>query len=73
MTVTLLTSHRKTRPHGARGGEAGAAGRNTLIRADGTTQELSGNDRADVEANDVVMLETPGGGGYLPAKHGTAA
>ncbi len=63
MTVTLLTSHRQTDPYGLNGGEAGARGRNTLIKAQ-TVIELKGNDEVEVENGDIIMIETPGGGGY---------
>jgi 5-oxoprolinase (ATP-hydrolysing) len=64
MTVTLLTSHRHTDPYGLDGGAAGARGKNYLIRADGERIELKGNDEVKVHYNDVIVLETPGGGGF---------
>jgi len=36
MTLTVLTSHRKTAPYGANGGSAGATGEDSVIRTDGT-------------------------------------
>lgn len=64
MTVTLLTSHRHTDPYGLQGGEAGARGHNYLIRANDETFDLKGNDEIEVANNDVIVIETPGGGGY---------
>jgi 5-oxoprolinase (ATP-hydrolysing) len=64
MTVTLLTSHRHTDPYGLEGGEAGARGRNYVIRESGQIHELKGNDEIEVDTNDIVVLETPGGGGF---------
>ncbi|SMY08376.1 hydantoinase B/oxoprolinase family protein [Flavimaricola marinus] len=64
MTATVLSSHRETAPHGASGGQAGAVGENAVIRADGTVELLKGNDVAQMEAGDVFVLKSPGGGGY---------
>jgi 5-oxoprolinase (ATP-hydrolysing) len=52
------------RPHGLAGGEAGAAGRNFVQRADGGVTELGPFDQAEMAAGDVFVIETPGGGGY---------
>jgi len=64
MTVTVLTSHRKTPPHGANGGASGATGENSVIRADGTENAMQGNDVAQMNLGDVFVLKSPGGGGY---------
>jgi 5-oxoprolinase (ATP-hydrolysing) len=64
MTATLLTSHRETEPYGISGGKAGKMGVNEVIRADGTTTRLLGNDEVFLSANDSVRIKTPGGGGY---------
>ncbi len=64
MTVTVLTSHRITAPHGAAGGACGATGENVVIRADGTHVELKGNDATDMNIGDVFVLKSPGGGGF---------
>jgi 5-oxoprolinase (ATP-hydrolysing) len=64
MTVTLLSSHRSTRAFGVAGGGEGAPGRNAVERADGRMEPLAGNDRADLGCGDVVVIETPGGGGW---------
>jgi 5-oxoprolinase (ATP-hydrolysing) len=40
-------------------------------RADGTVTELAGSDAADVGPGDVLVIETPGGGGYGPPPHDT--
>ena len=68
MTATVLTSHRKVPPRGAEGGGPGACGRNAIRRANGTVEELNGNDMVNVGPGDVFIMETPGGGGF-----GTAA
>ncbi len=64
MTLTLLSSHRHTEPYGLCGAEAGARGHNYLVRANSDTVELDGNDEIEVADNDVIVIETPGGGGY---------
>ncbi len=64
MTVTVLSSHRKTRAFGMQGGSEGAPGANAVRRADGTIQRLSGNDQANLAPGDVFILQTPGGGGF---------
>lgn len=64
MTATILSSHRLTRAFGVAGGGDGAPGRNCVERADGAIEELAGNDRVDIEAGDIVTIETPGGGGW---------
>ena len=64
MTATILSSHRTTDPYGLAGGGAGARGRNTLLRADGTLVELAGNAAVEVLPGDTIVIETPGGGGY---------
>jgi 5-oxoprolinase (ATP-hydrolysing) len=64
MTVSTLSSHRRVPPYGMAGGAPGALGRNRIERADGTVVELAGADSARVEPGDVLVVETPGGGGY---------
>lgn len=64
MTVALLTNHRRVAPYGMAGGAPGALGANSLERADGSREELAGCDAADVGVDDVLVIRTPGGGGY---------
>ncbi|MEV0451489.1 hydantoinase B/oxoprolinase family protein [Streptomyces sp. NPDC050600] len=66
MTVALLTGHRHVRPYGMAGGEPGALGANTVERADGTVDHLDGVDTTEVGPGDVLVVRTPGGGGYGP-------
>lgn len=42
----------------------GALGRHLLIHPDGTTETLPGITQLSVNAGDVLMIETPGGGGF---------
>ncbi len=63
-TVSTLSGHRRVAPYGMAGGGPGALGRNRVERVDGSVQELAGNDAAEVAPGDVLVVETPGGGGY---------
>ncbi|MBW7906263.1 MAG: hydantoinase B/oxoprolinase family protein [Phycisphaerae bacterium] len=62
--VAIISERRTCAPFGLAGGQAGASGRNTLLRADGTCVRLGGRADFAVNAGDVVRIETPGGGGY---------
>jgi 5-oxoprolinase (ATP-hydrolysing) len=64
MTATILSSNRITPPYGLNGGSPGKTGRNTLIRRDGNIRTLQGNDEVAVTAGDMIVIHTPGGGGY---------
>jgi 5-oxoprolinase (ATP-hydrolysing) len=64
MEVMMLSNRRIVPPYGLAGGEPGALGRNWIERADGSRHEMTGTDKADIEAGDVFVIETPGGGGY---------
>ena len=66
MTVTTLCSHRRTEPYGLAGGQAGERGRDTVERADGSVEELAGNDETLMQPGDVFVMQTPGGGGFGP-------
>jgi 5-oxoprolinase (ATP-hydrolysing) len=64
MTAAILSNHRRVPPHGMAGGKPGAPGHNYVLRADGHRVELGPTDRIEMEAGDVFVVETPGGGGY---------
>ncbi|MGI5400364.1 hydantoinase B/oxoprolinase family protein [Streptomyces sp. CA-135486] len=64
MTVALLTGHRRVPPYGMAGGQTGALGHNLVERADGSVAQLHGVDSVDVGPGDVLVMKTPGGGGY---------
>ncbi|MGP4009397.1 hydantoinase B/oxoprolinase family protein [Streptomyces sp. 4N124] len=66
MTVSTLSQHRRVPPYGMAGGEPGALGANRVERADGTVSALGASDATDVVPGDVLVVETPGGGGYGP-------
>ncbi|WP_395359624.1 hydantoinase B/oxoprolinase family protein [Streptomyces sp. YH02] len=66
MTVALLTGHRRVPPYGMADGEPGALGENLVERADGSVDHLGGAATTEVGPDDVLVLRTPGGGGYGP-------
>ena len=49
------------------GGAPGALGRNTVLRADGSSEQLGQIGKTDMRPGDVFVVETPGGGGFGPA------
>jgi 5-oxoprolinase (ATP-hydrolysing) len=62
--LSVLTQHRMERPYGAAGGEPGTPGRQHVERASGERHDLASIDASDVGAGDVLVIETPGGGGW---------
>jgi 5-oxoprolinase (ATP-hydrolysing) len=64
MEAVIVASRRTVAPHGMAGGSPGAPGRQWVERLDGTILPLKGQDRAALEAGEVLALETPGGGGW---------
>ncbi|USX11790.1 hydantoinase B/oxoprolinase family protein [Oxalobacteraceae bacterium OTU3CAMAD1] len=64
MTAAILSNNRIHAPFGMAGGEAGALGRNTVLRADGGVEQLGHIGKVDMQPGDVFVIETPGGGGY---------
>ena len=65
LELTLLTGRRVSAPYGMAGGAPGAPGRNRLLRAGARVwQELGWAAQLAVQSGDVLLVETPGGGGY---------
>jgi 5-oxoprolinase (ATP-hydrolysing) len=64
MTASILSNGRVHPAFGAAGGGPGEAGRNYVVRVDGRIEPLAHADRAELEAGDVFVIETPGGGGF---------
>ncbi|CAN5893221.1 hydantoinase B/oxoprolinase family protein [soil metagenome] len=62
--LTLQTERRERGPWGLGGGGDGAPGRNLVIRADGSEEELGSKGTWELKAGDRVRVETPGGGGW---------
>jgi 5-oxoprolinase (ATP-hydrolysing) len=64
MTAAILAGRRRVPPFGLKGGAPGAVGRNWVERSDGTREEFGGTHAVEMQAGDVFVIETPGGGGY---------
>ncbi|MGA2550879.1 MAG: hydantoinase B/oxoprolinase family protein [Burkholderiaceae bacterium] len=64
MTVSILSNNRRIAPFGMNGGKEGALGVNSIVRADGRIDSLAHVDSREVGPEDVVVIETPGGGGF---------
>ncbi|WP_205697535.1 hydantoinase B/oxoprolinase family protein [Conexibacter sp. SYSU D00693] len=64
LAYSLITERRRHAPPGADGGAPGARGRNVLVRADGTEEELAPKATGELAAGEALRLETPGGGGH---------
>jgi N-methylhydantoinase B len=60
---TVLSDRRATRPWGLRA-DAGTAGANAILRADGTAEPLAGKARFTLRRGDRLRVTTPGGGGW---------
>ena len=66
MEAALLSTRRDHAPQGLAGGAPGLPGRQRLIRADGSVEELPGLFSFAVQAGEAIEIETPGGGGFGP-------
>jgi len=73
MTAAILSGRRRVAPYGMAGGAPGAVGRNYVIRTDGTIVPLDGTGKIEVNAGDVFVVETPGGGGFGSVEERRAA
>jgi 5-oxoprolinase (ATP-hydrolysing) len=65
LQLSLLAERRGPHPpYGMDGGEPGANGRHQLISEDGTSEDIPGIAQLTVAAGAVLVIETPGGGGF---------
>ncbi len=64
MECTILSGHRRVRPFGLAGGEAGQVGENWARRKDGRMERLEGCDETVIDAGEAVIIQTPTAGGY---------
>jgi 5-oxoprolinase (ATP-hydrolysing) len=64
MTASILSNNRRIAPFGMADGRPGGLGRNGIQRANGHFEELDSCATAHLTAEDVFIIETPGGGGY---------
>jgi 5-oxoprolinase (ATP-hydrolysing) len=64
MTAVMLANHRRVAPFGVAGGAPGALGRNWVERIGDSREEYGATFKVDMNAGDVFVVETPGGGGF---------
>jgi 5-oxoprolinase (ATP-hydrolysing) len=64
MECTILSGHRRVRPFGLAGGEAGQVGENWVRRKDGRMERLQGCDETNIDASEAIIIQTPTAGGY---------
>ncbi|MES1162614.1 MAG: hydantoinase B/oxoprolinase family protein, partial [Rhizobacter sp.] len=64
MTASILSNGRIHGAFGMAGGHAGQPGINRVERADGSVEKLGHIGSVQMQAGDVFVVETPGGGGY---------
>ena len=66
-TASILSERRRLRPKGLEGGEDGRAGRNQLVR-EGRRRTLPAKITFELRRDDVLVIESPGGGGWGPPR-----
>ncbi len=64
MSVSLLTGHRRIAPYAVNGGQPGQTGENSIEKSDGQVITLGSTDSVNVSKGDVIIIKTPGGGGF---------
>jgi 5-oxoprolinase (ATP-hydrolysing) len=64
MTAVMLANHRRVAPFGVAGGGAAQTGRNWIERAAGGRDDYGATFSAEVRRDDVIVIQTPGGGGF---------
>jgi 5-oxoprolinase (ATP-hydrolysing) len=64
MTASILANHRSIAPFGMAGGEPGEVGRNWIERIDGRVETMGHIGSAEMNVDDVIVIQTPGGGGF---------
>jgi 5-oxoprolinase (ATP-hydrolysing) len=64
MDCTILSGHRRIRPFGLAGGEAGQAGENSVRRREGQTEPLAACAATALDAGEAITIQTPTAGGY---------
>jgi 5-oxoprolinase (ATP-hydrolysing) len=68
MRANMLANRRRVAPKGLAGGSDALPGRNWVERVDGSIEELTATDAAEMQISDRYVIETPGGGGYGAAE-----
>jgi 5-oxoprolinase (ATP-hydrolysing) len=68
MTAVIVSSRRRVAPFGLAGGADGVPGAQWVEHPGGGRTVLAEVDRAELRPGDVLVVETPGGGGYGAAE-----
>jgi 5-oxoprolinase (ATP-hydrolysing) len=61
---SFLSQHRTTAPRGLNGGRDGAPGTQRIEHPDGSSTALAGRAAFEARTGDLLVIETPGGGGF---------
>jgi 5-oxoprolinase (ATP-hydrolysing) len=64
MTASILSNGRRHGAFGMAGGLPGQVGENWVQRRDGTRERLEHIGQVEMQADDIMIIKTPGGGGY---------
>ena len=64
MRANILANRRRVPPRGIKAGADARAGRNWVVRTDGSVEMLSATASAEVGVGDRFVIKTPGGGGF---------
>ena len=64
MQCAILSGHREVPLAGVKGGQAGELGHNWIERGGQKWFDLGGSGEAAVQCGDVVVIQTPTGGGF---------
>ncbi|PSJ40392.1 hydantoinase B/oxoprolinase family protein [Allosphingosinicella deserti] len=64
MRANILSNRRAVAPRGIEGGGDAAPGVNRVVRADGSVEPLGATAAVSMDAGDMFVIETPGGGGF---------
>src|SRR5438270_3452735 len=65
--VSLQCERRRFAPYGLQGGADGKPGRNYVRQGDGQIRDEPGKASLSLNPDEIVVVETPGGGGWGPA------
>jgi 5-oxoprolinase (ATP-hydrolysing) len=64
MEASILSNRRRVVPFGLEGGSPASAGRNLVMRKDGSVEVHGATATVEMRAGDSFIIETPGGGGF---------
>ena len=62
--VSLQCERRRFAPYGLHGGADGKPGRNAVLHGDGSVSEVPGKASLSLGPDEIIVVETPGGGGW---------